>query len=135
MADFAAAFTGNQLERLGLIFSRKPDEITGSVELGELNVSGPMNLAVGEAELAIAVQDVDQSVLNLLGQSQKLTFHQTRLSATNHLTVKDFGRTLRLQGKMISAPLQLTHRLAKLPQLDSLEAHYDLTYQPEARTV
>ena len=38
---------------------------------------------------------------------------------------------LRLQGKMISAPLQLTHRLAKLP--DSLEAHYDVTYQPEAR--
>ena len=135
VADFAAAFTGNQLERLGLIFSRKPDEITGSVELGKLNVSGPLNLAVGEAELAVAIQDVDQSVLNLLGQSQKLTFHQTRLSATNHLTVKDFGRTLRLQGKMISAPLQLTHRLAKLPQLDSLEAHYDVTYQPEARAV
>ena len=25
VADFAAAFTGNQLERLRLIFSRKPD--------------------------------------------------------------------------------------------------------------
>ena len=48
--------TGNQLERLRLIFSRKPDEITGSVELGKPNVSGLLNLAVGEAELAVAIQ-------------------------------------------------------------------------------
>ena len=134
-ADFDAAFAGNQLERLGLTFSRQPDEVTGSVGLGEMEVSGPLNLAEGKAELAVAIQDVDQSVINLLGQSQELTFHQTRLSTTNQLAVADFGRTLRLQGKVSSSPLQVTHRLVKLPAMDSLEAYYDVTYQPEARTV
>ena len=134
-ADFDVAFAGNQLERLGLTFSRHPDEFAGSVSLGEIKVSGPLNLAEGTAELAVAIQDVDQSVMNLLGQPQELTFHQTQLSTTNHLAVTDFGRTLRLQGKASSSPLQVTHRLVKLPELDSLEAHYDVTYQPDARTV
>ena len=46
--------------------------------MGEMEVSGPLNLTEGTAELAVAIQDVDQSVINLLGQSQELTFQPSQ---------------------------------------------------------
>ncbi len=135
VADFSGAFAIGQLKQLALAFSRRPDEISRPVNLGSLRIAGPMDWSSGDASLEVAVLDVDQSVLNLLGQSQQLAFHQTRLSATNQLNVTGFGQSLQLQGKIKAAPLQVTHRRIKLPSLDSFSAHYDFTYQPKARHI
>lgn len=67
----------DRIERLAVEFTK------GDTQLGELQVSGPFDLAKQTGKLNIALKSIDQDVLNLFGASQGLKFGNSTFQSTN----------------------------------------------------
>ena len=65
--------------------------LRGEQLLGEVKVSGPLNLATKEGRLKLEVASIDRQVLNLIGAPLGLDFGTTTLNATTEVTLTQGG--------------------------------------------
>jgi hypothetical protein len=118
--------TPSEIRQLGLRFER------GGQALGQLRVSGPVELAKLEGRLKVEVLSLDRNVLNLFGVTHGLDFARTVLNSSNTVDVSRGGTLLSAKGRLTGSQFSVVQQGRATPPLD-VEAEYqalaDLTEQ------
>ena len=65
---------------------------TAGASLGELAVSGPLDMEKMEGRLQVKLQGIDRRLLNLAGAARGIDFGTTTISSTNEITLAKSGR-------------------------------------------
>ena len=118
-ADFAglsataqADVTPTEVRQLGLRFER------GGASLGQVQASGPMDLAKSEGRLKIEVQSIDRHVLNLFGASRGWDFRDSTINATNFVDLARQGDLIGAEGKIAGRQMGIAQSSGATPVLD-----------------
>lgn len=101
--------------------------------LGELTVSGPLDLNQLEGKLSVAVRGIDHRLLNLAGARSGLDFGTTTIDATNEIQLASAGAVITAAGRLDVAKVRLTRAGQTTPTLD-LNAAYDVTVDRAKQT-
>jgi hypothetical protein len=122
-ANLAAALdcqvTPTEIQQLALEFKR------GDAKLGQLKVSGPVDLAKMEGHFKIEVLSLDRQVLNLAGASHGWDFGATVINTTNVVDVTSQGKAFAISGRLTGANAGIIQNKQATPLLD-LELNYQL---------
>ena len=92
--------------------------VRGGARLGEVRVSGPLDMAKMEGRLKVEILSIDKQVLNLAGASSGLDFGTTTLSFTNDIELAKSGSLINVSGRLDLNKLQLTRAKQTTPSLD-----------------
>ncbi|HAV65216.1 MAG TPA: hypothetical protein DCY13_22945 [Verrucomicrobiales bacterium] len=90
----------------------------GDQLLGELKVTGPMDLTNLEGRLKVEVASIDRHVLNLVGAPLGIDFGATTLNSTTDLTLAKGGSTITANTRFDAAKFSLTQDGQTTPPLD-----------------
>jgi len=101
--------------------------------LGELAVSGPLDLTNLAGSLQVALRGVDRRLLNLAGAARGIDFGSTTISSTNEITLANSGKTIAVTGRFIADKFQVTRARQTTPALD-FSADYAVTVDNTAQT-
>ncbi len=101
--------------------------------LGELAVSGPLDLEKMEGQLQLKLQGIDRRLLNLAGAAQGLDLDTTTISSTNEITLTKAGAVIAATGRFDAGKFQVTRAGQTTPTLD-FSADYAVTVDNTART-
>ena len=100
--------------------------LRGEQLLGEVKVSGPLNLATKEGRLKLEVASIDRQVLNLIGAPLGLDFGTTTLNATTEVTLTQGGSVIAANTRFNAAKFSVTQKGQTTPPLD-LQLSCDVT--------
>ena len=101
--------------------------------LGELAVSGSLDLEKTEGRLQVKLQGIDKRLLNLAGAASGVDFGSTTLNSTNDITLARAGSVITATGGFRADKFQLTRAGLTTPTLD-FSAGYDVTVDNTAGT-
>ena len=101
--------------------------------LGNLAVSGPLDLATMEGSLQVTLQGIDKRLLNLAGAAHGVDFDSTAISSTNEITLTNSGKTIAATGRFVADKFQVTRAGQTTPTLD-FSADYAVTLDNAAQT-
>lgn len=119
--------TGSEIKQLALRFTK------ADVALGEVRVSGPLDLAKLEGKLKLEVLSLDRRVLNLAGAASGLDFGTTTINASTDIELLRAGQAISVAGRLEAARLQLLQRGRVSPTLD-LRCDYAVAVDGTAKT-
>ena len=118
---FSAAFecdmTPTQIKQIALKFQK------GAADLGQVRLSGPLDLARQEGKLQLEVFGLDRQVLNLAGRSQGLDFGATTFSSTNEVELTAGGKSIALSGQFLGRSVSVSQQGLTTPALDFVAAY------------
>jgi len=103
------------------------------VPLGELAVSGPLDMAKMEGRLRMDLRGVDRRLLNLVGETSGLDFGTTAVSSSNDIELSKAGSVLSAKGWLDAANVQLARDGQMTPRFN-LVASYAVTMDCAAQT-
>jgi uncharacterized protein involved in outer membrane biogenesis len=130
-SDFSAAVqcdaTPTEIRQLNLRFQK------AGAPLGELALSGPLNLETREGRLRLTLQGVDRRLLNLAGASSGLDFGTTQVNSTNEISLTNGGAVVAARGQFHADHVQVTRAGQTTPTLD-FAADYAVTVDTAAQT-
>ncbi|MBI4326163.1 MAG: AsmA family protein [Chloroflexi bacterium] len=133
LSDFAALggvlecdLTPTEMRQLALRFER------AGKTLGQVRVSGPLDLAKSEGTLKLEILSIDRQVLNLYGATRGWDFGASTLNSTNLVDISQKGTSFRASGKIFGRQLSLEQNQRATPPLD-LEAEYQFTLSLEEK--
>jgi type II secretion system protein N len=86
--------------------------------LGEVKVSGPLDLAKKEGRLNLEVTSIDRQVLNLIGAPLGIDFGTTTLNATTEVTLTQGGSVITANTRFNAAKFSVTQKGQTTPPLD-----------------
>jgi len=98
----------------------------GGEPLGELSISGPLNLEKMEGRLQVKLQGIDKRLLNLAGAASGIDFGTTTINSTNEIILAKAGSVITATGRFQADKFQLTRTGLTTPTLD-FGAGYDVT--------
>jgi uncharacterized protein involved in outer membrane biogenesis len=99
---------------------------SGTNDLGQARLSGPLDLAKQEGKLKLEIYGLDRRVLNLAAQGQGMDFGATAFTSTNQIEMSAGGKIIALSGQFLGASVSVARPGLATPALD-LVAAYDLT--------
>ncbi len=133
LSDFASLggvlecdLTPTEMRQLALRFERS------GKTLGQVRVSGPLDLAKSEGTLKLEILAIDRQVLNLYGATRGWDFGASTLNSTNLVDISEKGTSFRANGKIFGRQLSLEQNQRATPPLD-LEAEYQFTLSLEEK--
>ena len=134
-ADLNCDVTPAEIKQAVLHFQRS------GTPLGELAISGPLDMEKMVGRLKVELQGIDQRLLNLAGAANGIDFGTTTISSTNQIEFLPDKVELTKSGAVISATgrfdaghVQLTRAGQTTPTLD-FSAGYDITIYCAAQNV
>jgi uncharacterized protein involved in outer membrane biogenesis len=92
--------------------------LRGEQLLGEVKVSGPLDLAKKEGRLKLEVASIDRRVLNLLGAPLGMDFGATTLNSTTEVTLTQGGSVIAANTRFNAARFSVTQKGQTTPSLD-----------------
>jgi hypothetical protein len=104
-----------------------------NVTLGQLSLSGPLDLSKREANLALSLESIDRQTLNLFGAPYHLDFLDTRLNAIAQVAFLRGASTCSVSGRINAQPLSLSRSNQTVPPLN-LHLGFNFTLNPSAKT-
>ena len=123
---FDCEVTATEVKQLALRFFK------GQAALGEIAVSGPLDMGKREGRLTLKAGPIDRQVLNLIGAPLGLDFGPTRLDALTQLDLTRGGSLISLSGRLNAEPFSVTQDGKTTPPLE-LHAGFSFTAEPAAQ--
>lgn len=105
----------------------------GDKLLGELKVTGPLDLAKKEGRLKLEVVSIDRQVLNLIGAPLGIDFGTTTLNSTSEISLTQGGSIIAANTRFNAARFSLTQKGQTTPSLD-LQAACNVTVNTTDKT-
>lgn len=115
-----AEVTPSEVRQLALRFQR------GGADLGQIQASGPLDLAKNEGRLKLEIRGIDRNVLNFYGAGRGWDFGQTTLNATNYLDLARGGEIIAAKGHLSSRQFTVRQQDQAIPPFN-LEADYEVS--------
>jgi hypothetical protein len=92
--------------------------LRGETLLGEVKVTGPLDLSKKEGRLKMEVASIDRQVLNLLGAPFGLDFGTTTLNSTSEVSLSQGGSVIAASTRFNAARFSVTQKGQTTPPLD-----------------
>jgi len=118
--DLDCDLTPTDLKGLALRFQK------GTASLGQMRVSGPLDMAKLEGRLVIEIPAIDKQLFNLATTGSGMDFGNTVFKATNTITLAQSGSLITAGGQFSVNNLQVTRANQTTPSLD-FQANYDVS--------
>lgn len=118
-AELNCDVTPGEVKELALRFSK------ADVQLGQVRITGPIDLGKRSADLRIAVLNLDRHVLNIVGAPAGLDFGTTTFNSTNRVQVTAGGMTISVIGQCNVEQFMISRAGQSTPVSDLL-ANYNL---------
>jgi hypothetical protein len=119
--------TPAQIKQAVLHFQR------GGTPLGELGVSGPLDMEKMEGRLKVELRGIDRRLLNLAGDAGGIDFGTTTISSSNDIELTKSGSVISATGRFDAGHVQLTRAGQTTPTLD-FSANFDVMVDRTAQT-
>jgi hypothetical protein len=119
IAVLDADLTPKEIKDVGLKFSK------GNQQLGQLRVSGPMDMATKDGNLRIELLNLDRDVLNLAGLGYD--FRESKINSTNQITISQNATFIAASGNLAGRQISLAKAEMITPEIA-----LDLVYQATA---
>jgi uncharacterized protein involved in outer membrane biogenesis len=119
--------TPAQIKQAVLHFQR------GGTPLGELAVSGSLDMEKMEGRLKVELRGIDRRLLNLAGNPGGIDFGTTTISSSNEIELTKAGSVLNATGRFDAGHVQLTRAGQTTPTLN-FNASYAVTVDRAAQT-
>jgi uncharacterized protein involved in outer membrane biogenesis len=127
-ADLDCDATPAEIKQMVLHFQK------GGMPLGELAVSGPLDMEKMEGRLKVELRGIDKRLLNLAGAASGIDFGTTTISSSNEIELTKSGAVISATGRFDAGQVQLTRAGQTTPTLD-FSASYDVTMDCAAQNV
>ena len=105
----------------------------GGTPLGELAVSGPLDMEKMEGRLKVELRGIDRRLLNLVGDVGGIDFGTTTISSSNEIELTRSGSVISATGRFDAGQVQLTRAGQTTPTLN-LNASYAITVDGPTQT-
>jgi uncharacterized protein involved in outer membrane biogenesis len=106
----------------------------GGMPLGELAVSGPLDMEKMEGRLKVELRGIDKQLLNLAGAASRIDFGTTTISSSNEIELIKSGSIISATGRFDAGQVQLTRAGQTTPTFD-FGASYDVTMDCAAQNM
>lgn len=116
-----------EIKQLALRFSR------ASVPLGEMRVSGPLDIAKTEGKLKVEILAIDRQVLNLAGAATGMDFGTTTINSTSDIELAKAGQQISVVGQINIDRFQVKKEKQTTPTLD-LRCDYNVVVDQAAKS-
>jgi len=126
-ANLHAETTPSEVKSLSLKFTK------AAAPLGELRLSGPLDLTKREAKLKFEIVSLGSKVLNLAAANRGLDFGNTTINASSDIELAKNGNLLSLIGNLTVAQFQASRDGQSTPLLD-LKCDYSLAVDKSAKS-
>ena len=103
------------------------------VALGELVVSGPLDMEKMEGRLKMELQGIDRRLLDLAGNASGIDFGTTTITSSSNIELTRSGALISAAGRFDAGNVQLTRAGQTTPTLN-LSATYAVTVDSRAET-
>jgi len=105
----------------------------GTQLLGELKITGPLDLARREGRLKLEIAGIDRQVLNLIGGPLGIDFGTTTLNATTEVALTQGGSVITANTRFNVGKFSMTQNGQTTPPLD-LQLACDVTVNPTSES-
>ncbi|MCX6901933.1 MAG: AsmA family protein [Verrucomicrobia bacterium] len=111
-ADLDCEMSPTQIKQISVRFAR------GAAQLGEIRLSGPLDMEKSEGRLALQILSIDKRLLNVAGVKSGLDFGTTTISSSNQIQLTKSGKAITAAGRLDVNQFQVTRAGQTTPQMD-----------------